>query len=66
MQSHENKLLVRRFYEEVVNAGNTDLIESLLSPEYCEVHDGTRHAVGLEGAKAHILGVPGRRTRTSM
>jgi predicted ester cyclase len=57
MKSEENKLLVRRFYEEVVNTGNTDLIESLVSQEYCEVHDGTKHAVGIEGAKAHIVGV---------
>ena len=57
MRSEENKLLVRRFYEEVVNTGNIDQIESLISPGYCEVHDGTKHAVGIEGAKEHVLGV---------
>jgi predicted ester cyclase len=57
MPSDENKLLVRRFYEEVVNTGNIDLIENFISPEYTEIHDGKRHVIGFEGAKAHILGV---------
>jgi predicted ester cyclase len=57
VRPEENKLLVRRFYEEVVNTGHVDLIENYLSPEYCEVHDGKKDAVGIEGAKAHILGV---------
>ena len=57
MPSNENKLLVRRFYEEVVNTGNVDLIEEFIAQEYVEVSDGERHATGIEGAKAHILGV---------
>lgn len=57
MTSEENKLLVRRFYEEVVNTGNVDAIERFLAPEYTEVHDGQRHAVGLDGARAHVVGV---------
>lgn len=57
MQSEDNRILVRRFYEEVANPGDVAQIESFLSPDYCEVHDGIRHAVGIEGAKAHILGV---------
>lgn len=57
MRSDENKLLVRRFYEEVVNTGKVDLIDRFLSHEYCEVHDGKRYAIGIEGAKAHTLGV---------
>jgi predicted ester cyclase len=57
MKSEENKLLVRRFYEEIVNTGNVDLIEHFLSPDYCEVHDGKRLAVGIDGAKAHTIGV---------
>lgn len=50
-------MLVRRFYEEVVNTGNVDLIERFIAPKYVEVSDGKRHAIGVEGAKAHILGV---------
>lgn len=57
MVENENKLSVRRFYEEIVNTGDVDEIEHFVSPDYCEVHDGKRHAVGIEGAKAHVLGV---------
>ncbi len=60
MWSDENKILVRRFYEEIVNTGKVDGIEEFIAPEYEEVHDGKRHAVGIEGAKEHILG--GRET----
>jgi predicted ester cyclase len=57
MTSEENKLLVHRYYKEVVNTGKLDLIESFIAPDYTEVHDGKRHLLGIEGAKAHILGV---------
>lgn len=57
MKTEDNKLLVRHFYEEVVNTGNVDLVEHFLSPDYCEVHDGKRFPVGIEGAKAHTIGV---------
>lgn len=57
MSLEKNKSLVRRFYEEVVNTGKVDLIENFLSPDYSEVFDGKRHKVGIEGAKAHIIGV---------
>ena len=57
MSTEENKLLVRRYYEDVVNTGNVDLIEKFISPEYSEVHDGKRYAIGIEGARAHVLGV---------
>lgn len=57
MSVEENKLLVRRFYEEVVNTGDVESIEHFVSPEYVEVQDGKRLAAGTEGAKAHIIGV---------
>jgi predicted ester cyclase len=57
MSLEQNKLLVRRFYEEIINTGEVDRIESFVAPEYAEVHEGERHAVGVEGAKAHVLGV---------
>jgi len=53
----ENKTLVRRFYEEVANTGKVDKIEDFISPEYEETHDGKRYAIGIEGAKAHVIGV---------
>lgn len=57
MNIEENKLIVRRFYEEVVNTGYIDKIEDLISPEYTEVSDGKRYTVGIGGAKAHIISV---------
>lgn len=57
MSLEDNKAVVRRFYEEVVSTGNLDPIEELVAPNYVEVHDGERHAVGIEGAKAHVRGV---------
>jgi predicted ester cyclase len=57
MSLEENKSLARRFYEEVVNTGNVDLIERFVSPDYAEILDGERHVIGIEGSKEHILGV---------
>ena len=57
MSLEDNKAIVRRFYEEIVNTGNVDLIERLISPEYTEVMDGIRYLAGIEGAKEHIIGV---------
>jgi predicted ester cyclase len=57
MSIDKNKLLIRRFIEEVINTGNVDEIEKFISPDYVEVHEGTRHPIGIEGAKAHILGI---------
>lgn len=60
MSSEENKWLVRRSYEEVVSTGAVDVLERFVSPDYVEVHDGERYALGLEGAREYIRGV--RRT----
>lgn len=57
MSLEDNKSFVRGYYEEVVNTGEVELIESFISPEYTEVYDGERNAIGVEGAKEHILGV---------
>jgi predicted ester cyclase len=59
-QLQHNKLLVRRYYETVVNTGNIDALTDFISPDYSEIHEGVRHALGLEGARQHVLGV--RRT----
>jgi predicted ester cyclase len=57
MSTTENKLLIRRLLEEVVNTGNVALVEKYISPVYVEVYGGRRHWIGIEGMKAHILGV---------
>ena len=56
MASEENKIFVRRFYEEIVNTRKVDKIEDFISPEYVEIQDGKRYALGIEGARNHILG----------
>ena len=57
MSADESKLLVRRYYEEVVNTGNVSQLAEFISPAYVEVHNNNRHPVGLAGAKEHVLGV---------
>ena len=60
MTTQKNKELVRRYYEEVVNTGDVNALSEFISPDYVEVYDNTRYPVGIEGAKAHIIG--GRQT----
>jgi len=52
-----NKVLVRRYYEEVFNTGDLERLPEFVSPDYVEIHENTVHAIGLEGARAHVLGV---------
>ena len=60
MSTERDKLLVRRYIDQVINTGNVDEIAKFISPDYIEVHENTEHACGIEGAKDHVLGV--RRT----
>ncbi len=53
----DNKSVIRRLMEDVVNTGNVDLVERYISPDYVEVYRRQRHSIGIEGMKAHILGV---------
>ncbi len=57
MSLEDNKRLVRRYYSDVVSTGAIGLIEQFIAPGYVEVHDGTRHELGIEGAVRHVLGV---------
>ncbi len=57
MSTEENKLLVRRYHEEVVNTENVDRTAEFISPDYVEVYNNVRYPIGLEGAKQYILGV---------
>jgi hypothetical protein len=53
MALKDNKLLVRRYYQEIVNTGSTAKIENFISPEYSEVHDGKKHTIaGNRGNKS--------------
>ena len=53
----QNKLLVRQYYEEVVNTGDNDRVPEFVSSNYVEIYFGARNECGIEGAKDHILGV---------
>jgi len=57
MPNEEDKKLIRRYYEEVVSTGAVDEVTRFVSPDYVEVHDNKRFAIGIEGAKEHIRGV---------
>ncbi len=57
MPKEQNKKLVRRYYEEIVNTGKVEDIDSFISPNYAEIHDNKKYWIGLEGAKEHVLGV---------
>jgi predicted ester cyclase len=57
VSSEQNKSLVRRYYEEVVNTGDVDRLTEFVSHDFVEVHGGQRHPVGLAGAKEHVVGV---------
>ncbi len=52
-----NKELVRRYLEEIFNTGAVDKLPDIVAPDYVEVYDGKVHAIGIEGARAHVLGV---------
>jgi predicted ester cyclase len=57
MSTTDNKLLVRKYIEEVINTGNVDKMEDYVSRDYTEIFEGKRYSVGVDGAKEHICGV---------
>jgi len=57
MSIEENKLLVRRYIEEVVNTGDVAKLAEFIAPDYVEEYNNVRRSAGLEGAKAHVGGV---------
>jgi predicted ester cyclase len=57
MSIEENKQVIRRFIEEIINTGNIEEIEKYIAPDYTEVHEGKKYPIGIKGAKEHILGV---------
>src|SRR5262249_32928684 len=54
MSLEDNKALVRRYLEEVVNTGNVDRLAEVISPDYVDRNDQGR---GGEGATPHVPGV---------
>ena len=53
----ENKDLVRRFIEEVVNTGSVDTIAEFVSVDCVETDGKTRVVSGVEGMTEHVRGV---------
>src|SRR5512139_3430781 len=50
MSIEDNKRLVCRYLEEVVNTGNVDAVPRFISPDYVEVHKLTRNCA-ISGAR---------------
>ena len=50
MSVEDNKATARRWYEEVFNAGNMDLIHELFAPNFVD-HDPVNPLPGLEGVR---------------
>ena len=53
----DNKTIVRKYYEELLNTGDTSNIEKYIDENYEEIHDGVRYKLGIDGAREHIEGV---------
>jgi len=57
MSIEQNKLVVRRFLEEVVNTGDVARLAEFISPDCNESNDPTGRSTGLKSMRAHVLGV---------
>jgi predicted ester cyclase len=57
MSEFDNKLIIRRFIEEIENTGDVSNIHEFISEDYVEVHEGKHHRIGIKGAIDHVLGV---------
>ncbi|MBI2875121.1 MAG: ester cyclase [Firmicutes bacterium] len=55
MSIADNKLTARRLLEEVVNTGNVDHVADFISPDCRD--SATGQIIGVEGMRAHIIGV---------
>jgi len=60
MSLSANKLVVRRFLEDVVNTGDVDAMADFVSPDCVETDGKVRIVSGVEGMQEHVRGV--RRT----
>jgi len=57
MEANDNKIIVRRFIEEIENTGNVSNISDFISDDYMEVHNGETYQIGIKGAIDHVHGV---------
>ena len=57
MSTEENKLVVCQFIQDVVNTGDTDRLDDLISSDCLEHHGTERVHSGIDGMKDHIRAV---------
>lgn len=57
MSTDENKLLVRRYIEEIINSNDMDRLGEFIGPDYIETGDPSQAMRGLPRAKEHLVGV---------
>ena len=57
MGTEENKRLLRRFYEEVVNTGNVEDMAAFVAEECVETDGKVRVVSGIEGMANHVAAV---------
>lgn len=59
MSAETNRATVRRYYEEVLNAGNIGLLDEIAVPDYDEHSPFPGQPNGLEGLRARVGGILG-------
>ncbi|HEX6487738.1 MAG TPA: ester cyclase [Candidatus Dormibacteraeota bacterium] len=59
MSTETNKATVRRYYDEVLNGGDTSLLDQIAVPDYDEHSPFPGQPNGLEGLKARVGGILG-------
>src|SRR5712691_1661674 len=57
MSESENKLLIRRFIEEVINTGNVSRLSEFVALDFREQDDPSGRIAGIEGCRQHIVAV---------
>jgi predicted ester cyclase len=57
MSEAENKLLVRRFIEEIINTGDTSRLHEFIAAEFREQNDPSGRIAGIDGCREHINAV---------
>ncbi|MBN1507530.1 MAG: hypothetical protein JW955_11830 [Sedimentisphaerales bacterium] len=56
MSTEENKLLIRRYMDEVVNTRDVGRLAEFISPDYVEVYNNVRYSIGLEAGAIRVVG----------
>jgi predicted ester cyclase len=57
MEKTDNKIIIRRFIEQIENTGDVSNIREFISEDYVEVYEGERYQIGIKGAIDHMLGI---------